>query len=103
MTAQLVILPAEGEDMQTKLDRAFKHLLDRVLGNAEMSVAEETAALKASAGYAQMKGELGGGSNSGNEGTFNGFRDTASRFSAPRGRGHAPSDGGTIDADADPF
>ena len=102
MTAQLVILPAEGEDMQTKLDRAFKHLLDRVLGNAEMSVAEETAALKACAGYAQMKGQLGPGTNSG-EGTFNGYASTATKFASNRRGGHAPSDGGTIDADADPF
>lgn len=102
MTAQLVILPAE-DDITAKLDKAFKHLLDRVLGNAEMSVAEETAALKACAAYAQMKGELGGGSNAGNEGTFNGYRDTVTRFAAPRGRGHAPSDGGSIDPEPDPF
>jgi hypothetical protein len=92
-----------ADPLSDKLEKAFEHLLDRVLGGGtEMSVAEETSALTACARYLQLIEKL---NPSNGEGGFNGYAGTATKFALARrgGGGSAPSDGGTIDSEPNAF
>ena len=97
MTLKL-ITDARPDDFGEKLAKGFKHLLDRCMSNGEMTIAEETAALKACMAYYETTQQKPGEK----EGQFNGHIGTAAQFSAAR-RGGASRDGGTIDQDADAF
>ena len=95
-----LITDARPEDFGTKLARGFEHLLARCLSNESgMSLAEETAALKACMAYYETTQQKPGEK----EGQFNGHIGTAAKFAASGRGGGASRDGGTIDQDADAF
>ena len=98
MTLKL-ITDARPEEFGDKLKRGFEHLLERCLQNGEMTIAEETAALKACMAYYETTQQKPGEK----EGQFNGHIGTAAKFAASGRGGGASRDGGTIDQDADAF
>ena len=98
MTLKL-ITDARPDDFGEKLDKGFKHLLDRCMSNGEMTIAEETAALKACMAYYETTQQKPGETEGAIQWPWL-KRLPNSRLLV---RGGASRDGGTIDQDADAF